>query len=299
MPFGKYHIVIFKEKCGFRRSVHLRGGLGFIVLALFAVLIAGNVWLWDYYVKARDLEVRLHAAERSIEERQSQWTAMATDMRLVRDDLMRLQSFDTKLRLIMDMDADMPDTTSMGGASPSLSFGYVPMHRQELTARKMRNFLQELADAARLEEVTQQELLVAMRKNKDVLAATPSIWPTEGFVTSRFGSRNSPFTTRVERHTGLDISARMGTPIYATAKGTVLASGTDGAYGICVDVKHGGGITTKYAHMQKAVVKTGDEVQRGDLIGHVGRTGRVTGPHLHYEVRLNGAPTDPYKYILN
>ena len=96
-----------------------------------------------------------------------------------------------------------------------------------------------------------------------------------------------------------DIAARMGTPIHAPARGVVTAAGTDGAYGISVDLNHGGGLTTKYAHMSKLAVKSGQTVERGDVIGYVGRTGRATGPHLHYEVRLNGVPTNPYAYLLN
>ena len=174
-----------------------------------------------------------------------------------------------------------------------------PLHRYELAARKMRAFLKELAQETRVEEVRQQELMLAMRENRGRLAVTPSIWPTEGFVTSRFGYRSSPFTGQSSFHKGLDIAAPTGTPIYAPARGTVTAAGTDGAYGLCVDISHGGGLSTKYGHMSKFVVKSGQKVERGQLIGHVGSTGRVTGPHLHYEVRVNGVPTNPYAYILN
>lgn len=299
MPFGKYHVVIFKERSGTSRSLRLRGWLGVLVCLLFCLLLAGNIWLGRYYLEARALETRLAEAERSLDERQSQLVGMVGELSSVRNDLQRVQSFDTKLRLMMNIDVGVAETSVGGASSEDLSLGYLPLHRQELAARKIRQFLKELSDEIRLEEVQQQELLLSMRENRDRLAVMPSIWPVDGFVTSGFGSRRSPFTGRVQTHKGLDISARMGTPIHAPARGMVIAAGTDGAYGLSVDINHGGGIATKYGHMSKLAVKAGQTVERGDIIGYVGRTGRATGPHLHYEVRLNGMPTNPYAYLLN
>jgi hypothetical protein len=300
MLFGKYHVVIFRERNGGSRSLRLRGGLGIAFFLLIALLVAGNLWLGNHFLKSRTLESRLNEAERLLDERHDQVVGMIADLTAVRDDLLRVQAFDAKLRIIMDMEVGVSEL-GMGGAPSmeNLSFGYLPLHRQDLTSRKIRAFLRELAEEVRLEEVQQQELLLSMRANRDNLSVIPSIWPTEGTVTSDFGPRFSPFTGQVQQHNGLDISARVGTPIYAPARGTVMSAGNDGAYGISLDINHGGGITTKYAHMQKFVVKPGQTVERGDLIGYVGRTGRVTGPHLHYEVRLNGVATNPYAYILN
>lgn len=298
MIFGKYHIVIFKERSGASRSLKMRGWLGILACLLFAVLVGANIWLWSDYREARLLEARLAEAERALDDRQNQLVGMVADLAAVRSDLQRIQTFDTKLRLMMDMDSTDSDS-SLGGAAEDLLLGHLPLHRQELASRRIRSFLRDLSEEVRLEEVQQQELLLAMRENREMLAVTPSIWPTEGIVTSPFGARRSPFTGKVQHHKGLDISAKMGTPIYSPAKGVVTAAGTDGAYGISVEIRHGGGIGTKYGHMQKFVVKVGQTVERGEVIGYVGRTGRVTGPHLHYEVLLNGVPTDPFAYILN
>ncbi len=90
----------------------------------------------------------------------------------------------------------------------------------------------------------------------------------------------------------------MGTPIVAPAQGTVTMAARDGAYGNSVEINHGGGIVTKYGHMQRWVVQPGQWVKRGEIIGYIGMTGRTTGPHLHYEVRLNGVPVNPMRYIL-
>ena len=181
----------------------------------------------------------------------------------------------------------------------SFAHSYLPMHRQELAARKMQDFLDSLSDAVRLEEVRQQDLLHALRDNREAISTMPTIWPVVGFVTSGFGARSAPFGGgRRQFHKGLDISNRIGTPIVATAQGTVLKAGHDGAYGLSVEINHGGGIVTKYAHMQRFVVQPGQYVKRGEVIGYIGMTGRTTGPHLHYEVILNGVPVNPMRYIL-
>ena len=172
-------------------------------------------------------------------------------------------------------------------------------NRQELAARKMQDFLSRLSESVRLEEVRQQDLLRALRENRDALASMPSIWPVVGFVSSSFGGRSSPFGGGSGQfHKGLDISNRMGTPILAPAQGAVTMAARDGAYGNSVEINHGGGIVTKYGHMQRWVVQPGQWVKRGEIIGYIGMTGRTTGPHLHYEVRLNGVPVNPMRYIL-
>ena len=110
--------------------------------------------------------------------------------------------------------------------------------------------------------------------------------------------RSGPFGGRGQFHKGLDITNRIGTPIIVPAQGIVTLSGRDGAYGFSVEINHGSGIVTKYGHMHRCAVQEGQWVKRGESVGYVGMSGRTTGPHLHYEVRLNGVPVDPMRYIL-
>jgi murein DD-endopeptidase MepM/ murein hydrolase activator NlpD len=123
--------------------------------------------------------------------------------------------------------------------------------------------------------------------------ATPSIWPVAGWLSSSFGTRKDPFTNSKDFHPGLDISADYGQPVLATGDARVASAGMNGAYGNMVTLDHGFGITTKYGHLSRIVVKEGQQVKRGDLIGFVGSTGRSTGAHLHYEVWMNGRLTNP------
>jgi murein DD-endopeptidase MepM/ murein hydrolase activator NlpD len=131
------------------------------------------------------------------------------------------------------------------------------------------------------------------------IAATPSIMPTMGFITSRFASIRFHPILHVDRpHEGLDIAAAYGTRILAPASGRVIQVGWESGYGLMVVVDHGYGLETRYAHMSRTVARVGQEVKRGDLLGYVGSTGLSTGPHLHYEVRLHGRAVDPLKYVL-
>ena len=122
---------------------------------------------------------------------------------------------------------------------------------------------------------------------------TPSIWPAAGYVSSPYGLRFDG----TEFHQGIDIAADMGTPIVATADGVVTAAGWNGGYGNMVDVDHGGGIVTRYGHASAVAVTVGQQVRRGEVIAYVGSTGRSTGPHVHYEVRVDGQPVNPAGYL--
>jgi murein DD-endopeptidase MepM/ murein hydrolase activator NlpD len=135
-------------------------------------------------------------------------------------------------------------------------------------------------------------------KNAANLAATPSIWPTSGEVTSPFGWRNSPWGGGQELHPGIDIANSMGTPIFATADGEVVLSGWSGGYGNIVQINHGKGIETIYGHNSRVIVSAGQVVKKGQVIAYLGSTGRSTGPHLHYEVRVNGAAVDPIRFLV-
>jgi murein DD-endopeptidase MepM/ murein hydrolase activator NlpD len=125
----------------------------------------------------------------------------------------------------------------------------------------------------------------------------PSIWPVEGRLMGGFGERTDPFSGEGAMHTGVDISAPTGTPVRTTADGIVTLAAWNSGYGQLVVVDHGGGLETYYAHLSRFTVVEGQEVRRGEQIGAVGSTGRVTAPHLHYEVRIGGAPVNPHQFL--
>lgn len=131
------------------------------------------------------------------------------------------------------------------------------------------------------------------------LKSTPTLLPTKGWITSYYGPRISPTAKRLRMHEGIDIGARSGTPIVATADGRVANSGVKPGFGYFVQIDHGYGIETFYAHAKKLFAKRGQIVERGDKIAAIGNTGQSTGPHLHYEIRVNGTPVDPLYFLLD
>jgi murein DD-endopeptidase MepM/ murein hydrolase activator NlpD len=144
------------------------------------------------------------------------------------------------------------------------------------------------------------ELVTDMEAEIDRIERIPAIWPLArraGKITSRFGYRRDPFHGRVRLHSGVDVAAKYGTPVVATAKGKVIFSGYDKFYGNLVKVDHGNGIQTWYAHMSKRNVDEGQKVQRGEQVGKLGSSGRSTGPHLHYEVHKNAKAVDALTYM--
>jgi murein DD-endopeptidase MepM/ murein hydrolase activator NlpD len=178
-----------------------------------------------------------------------------------------------------------------GGTTPSALSSLTALQSPENTFGLLREILQgiesRLTDAR--SDVDRRNLLAA---------ATPSIWPAHGWLSSSVGRRTDPITGGDDFHHGLDISADAGSPIYATADGTVTMARREGAYGNLVTIDHGYGLETRYGHMSKFEVTTGAKVKRGDVVGRVGSTGRATGPHLHYEVRVNGRLLNPLQLLL-
>jgi murein DD-endopeptidase MepM/ murein hydrolase activator NlpD len=143
-------------------------------------------------------------------------------------------------------------------------------------------------------------MVTVLQESKEAMKHRPSISPVRrGWISSRYGMRKDPFTGRQMMHRGVDFSAWTGTPVYATANGTVRKAGRNGTLGLMVEIDHGNGIYTRYGHNSRIVVKVGHKVKRGDKIAEVGSTGRSTSPHCHYEVRVDRQHVNPWRFILD
>ena len=216
--------------------------------------------------------------------------------------LVTLNNFEKKIRVIANLDLknDQESLFGVGGSIPEdLETNVDLAKRQTGLLREMHAQVGNLDLAAVNQKTGFSSLLKALEGQRNLLACTPAIRPVKGWMTSRFGYRNSPFTGRRELHKGLDIANRKGTQIIAPADGNVKFTGRRGLLGKTLDIDHGHGMVTRYGHLKEILKKRGEPVKRGDIIAEMGDTGRSTGPHLHYEVHLNGVPVNPAKYILN
>jgi murein DD-endopeptidase MepM/ murein hydrolase activator NlpD len=216
----------------------------------------------------------------------------------------RVERFDLKLRaitLLSDPQRNLamgPTESEPGTATPAPGDNQFTRLTSSENPKVLASRLDRLSAEAVRQEQSLQELQAYFQDQKSLLASTPSIWPARGWVTSDFGQRLDPYTADRVMHAGLDIAAPHGKVIYAPSDGTVVFAGLEGGYGNVLVIDHGYGIKTRYGHLSKILVKPGAHVRRGDEVGAVGNTGRSTGPHLHYEVRVNGVAQNPRKFIL-
>jgi len=163
---------------------------------------------------------------------------------------------------------------------------------------KLSQTLDGLLLRAKLQCKSFNELFAQLDEKQHLRDHTPSIIPVRGWTMSGYNYRMDPFTEIVKMHEGLDIAAPIGTPIIAPADGIVKFAGGRGSFGLCLEINHGYGYVTFFAHCQRIVVNPGTVVKRGNIIAYVGNTGKTTGPHLHYEVRVSQIPVDPINFIL-
>ena len=205
-------------------------------------------------------------------------------------------AMDPSLQTAMDKLPAVVKNRAMGGASTPSSapaMGTLPaLQSPENTFGLLRELLQGLE--SRLSTVRTD-----VDRRNSLAASTPSIWPAHGWLSSTVGNRRDPINGGRDFHEGLDISADRGTPVYATADGTVSSAGYEGGYGNLIVLTHEYGLETRYGHLSKFLASPGAKVKRGDIIGLVGSTGRSTGSHLHYEVRVNGRLLNPLQLLLN
>lgn len=165
--------------------------------------------------------------------------------------------------------------------------------------RDLRVQLDRLVKEAHFQRDGFERVLEALRHDQEMRESTPSIRPViGGYISSRYGRRIDPFTGQPALHRGLDFSAPVGTPVLAPASGRVKRASRGGSLGQFIEIDHGNGLVTRYAHLSEFLVRKGDWVTRGQIIGRVGNTGRSTGPHLHYEVVNNGRSENPWLYII-
>jgi murein DD-endopeptidase MepM/ murein hydrolase activator NlpD len=246
----------------------------------------------------------LHAEVRSLRARLSQKTDLAArqerDLAQLASAVDRLADRAAQLRGRADEVRRMAHMEQSRLPAPVDDAAIVPASLGQtgsVDAARALEQLERLEDEAAIVGDSVGVLTALLKEPAVSRGGVPSLWPVRGFVTSPFGFRSSPLGTGGERHPGVDIQARYGTPVDAAGDGEVTFAGRDPGYGGLVIVSHGAGIDTLYGHLSALYVREGQVVRRGQAIGAVGASGRATGTHLHYEVRLRGEPVDPTRYL--
>jgi len=216
------------------------------------------------------------------------------------DTLTRISQRDARIRVLANLDPIDPQVQAAGIGGPAApEIALAGLSGISRRSADIRVDLGALIRRANLLASSFKEAADSLALHTARLAATPSIMPTQGWLSSAFSSmRTHPILHIARPHEGIDVSAPMGSPIEAPAAGVVADAGWETGYGNTITIDHGFGIVTKFAHASKLLVKTGQRVARGQRIALVGNSGLATGPHLHYEVHVNGRPVDPLKYVL-
>ena len=328
-------IVIPDEASPVRRYQVCRGLVEhgpWAAVVIAVLVVAGSI----DYLRLRLEAVEVSRLRRQTARYQSELDTLAGQLASLEQEFDRLSEFERKARVIADLPHAMlkaevpetgaaganrgleeprssepasgqgvssrPDVAAPGGrggpesrAEPSPRGASLDPHGEVLAGT--RQGARRLAIRAAAQALSFEDLIEGLEGKRHRLASTPSIWPTEGWVTSGYGYRISPFTGRRVFHAGLDIASDFGTPIVAPARGRVVSAGRKGPLGKTLVIDHGFGLRTSYGHAGEIYVEKGERIERGERIASVGSSGRSTGPHLHYAVEVKGKPVDPQDYI--
>jgi len=266
-----------------------------ILVALSIILVNGRVSLEKQIVSLEPLHKRA-VAQRKLLDR------FSARLQEIDNGLTGLQKFEDQLRVMASVKPkSLKNEIGLGGVSKDDQFidieGLSPSGRRFAT-RLNRQFL-DIEQRSSTQKRAFGNLVNFFNEKKVLLLHIPSILPAKGWLTSGFGNRISPFTGRKEFHSGIDVVARRGAPVISPADGLVIKARRESGYGIVLEIRHMQGIVTRFAHLKKNLVRAGSRVKRGEIVSQVGSTGRSTGPHLHYEVLLNGVAVNPMLYIVD
>lgn len=290
-----------------------------------AVLILGEILLLSQYVIQTGKLWELQEIRQELISAKEQTNMFSTAVDDLKRRVLAMKEVNEKLRVMLGIETLKPEDylNGQGGEeTPILEGVQAPVAEQVETgedqepesqapklseenqlweqglATKVKKKISWLQREATSQERSLEELTEAAKERWTRWGSTPSVWPVKGWVTSGFGPRISPFTGLPAIHDGLDIGAPPNAPVHATAGGLVTVVGFDAKMGNMVAIEHGFGLETQYGHLAKSIVKQGQKVKRGDLIGLVGSSGLSTGPHLHYMIKVNERPVNPQRYIL-
>ena len=299
MKSKRYTVVIADRTTGVVRrfTLSLRPTLAAVAICFSLPVLIGLGARWSALAEVSALRGKATALQQqndSFREMTAELTKQVESVQAAVSDLTKKAPLDPdSARALAKLPASVRSRAMGGGTTTSPIARSVlspTLASPEDTFGTLRDLLGRLTSRLELAEGD-------LDRRAELLGAAPSIWPTHGALSATFGARANPFGDGTEYHTGIDISADPGQPVYATGDGVIESAGRQGDYGNMVIIDHKFGIVTRYAHLSSWSVHPGEHVVRGEVIGHVGSTGRTTGPHLHYEVMVNGQLTNPLSLL--
>jgi murein DD-endopeptidase MepM/ murein hydrolase activator NlpD len=297
-----FNILIFGQKSSRSRHLRIRKKNFKIALYLIAFIFLSTTFFFCDYIQVKKKAFELSRLRQETQAQKSQIQFFSARIEDMEKQLSKLKDFDRKIRIIANLEKGQEATPfmGMGGPSPSDIREKLKTEKNDKgLVQQMKTDIERLHSEAISREESLSELEKQLQNKKEMLVHTPSIWPSQGWVTSGFGFRTNPFTNLVQMHEGIDISNRIGTVVTAPADGIISDIGNDWAHGKILVISHGFGMTTRYSHLDKVFARVGQKVRRGDKIAELGVSGKTTGPHLHYEIRFGGIPVNPMRYALN
>ncbi len=277
-----------------------KSALKSVFISLAAVFVL-SLYLVHEYNDVKDKVWELRSMREELMQQKAQVQSFALNLLDYKRQMFLLRDLDTRLRRVVSLGPRDKAQQVLGIGGPDelglQNLAALGEKKQEQALKEMHQELSQLKGAASRQEASLQLLIEYFEDKRSLYASTPSVWPVRGWVTSPFGNRTSPFSGILKFHEGIDIAAQTGTPVMAPADGVVIEAGFKTGYGNMVEISHGYGIKTVFGHNSRLNVKAGQMVKRGEIISFIGDSGSSTGPHLHYEVRMNGLPVNPVRYM--
>ncbi|HER43419.1 MAG TPA: hypothetical protein ENO08_03060 [Candidatus Eisenbacteria bacterium] len=276
-----------------RRVIVLAAGLCLVALLSAAAVVGVR------YAGIRIDSDRMAGLERENEELRGRLASFEAELDGLKGRMDSNFELQNRARLMASLDPLSEDVwqVGVGGPEPQLLEKELSVAHHAFAG--LEDDLDMLIRQTELQKQSYNEIIAILQEEAARRDCTPSIRPLRGgFLSSRFGRRMDPFTGRISHHRGVDYFARTGTPVISAADGIITMAKKNGSMGLTIEVNHGNGFKTRYAHLSKMYVRRGQRIKRGETIGAVGNTGRSTGPHLHYEVLFMKQHRDPQNYII-
>ena len=285
----RFTLIIIPATGGSPRRLRLKPGVIGLVCTLFCVAVGLSIF-FTYGYFARDIEreeMRRLQAENSLQ--RQRLARLTSDLQGAQQEMYGLAEEEARLRQLAGLKPQVNDLPVAVGGFPEVDLlaDGDPLAQQ----------IHQLRLDIKLRRQSQENVHSLLNDRASKSRATPRGWPTRGWLSSFYGMRKDPYSGQQAMHEGLDIAAYSGTPIHATADGVVSRVDYQPNFGKLITLDHGYGYQTQFAHLSKILVNRGEQIKRGDRIALVGNTGRSTGSHLHYELRLNGVPINPRKFL--